>query len=54
MRVGAFAHLGIGAMALPGAEIGEGAVVGAGAVVLKTVAAGVTVVGVPARVVVRK
>lgn len=54
VRVGAFAQLGIGVIALPGAEIGEGAVVGAGAVVLKTVAPGVTVVGVPARVMSRR
>jgi serine acetyltransferase len=36
---------------LPGAEIGERSVVGAGAVVLHSVPAGVTVVGIPARVI---
>lgn len=47
------AHVGIGAIALPGAEIGEGAIVGAGAVVLHSVPAGATVVGIPARPLVR-
>lgn len=43
------AFLGTGAIVLPGRRIGQGAVVGAGAVVTTDVAAGVTVVGVPAR-----
>jgi acetyltransferase-like isoleucine patch superfamily enzyme len=50
VRIGALAHLGLGAIALPGAAIGERAVVGAGSVVLKTVPPATTVVGVPARV----
>ena len=45
-----YAFLGTGVITLPDAHIGEGATVGAGAVVLKQVAAGSTVVGVPARI----
>lgn len=48
--VGRGAHLGIGGIVLPGVKVGEGAVVGAGAVVTRDVPAGVTVVGVPAKV----
>jgi sugar O-acyltransferase (sialic acid O-acetyltransferase NeuD family) len=44
-----YASLGTGSITLPDARIGEGATVGAGAVVLKDVAAGTTVIGVPAR-----
>jgi sugar O-acyltransferase (sialic acid O-acetyltransferase NeuD family) len=51
--VRSFAHVGIGAIALPGSEIGEGATVGAGAVVLHSVPAGVTVAGIPAKVLAR-
>jgi sugar O-acyltransferase (sialic acid O-acetyltransferase NeuD family) len=43
------AFLGTGAIVLPGRSIGQNAVVGAGAVVIDDVAAGTTVVGVPAR-----
>lgn len=43
------AFLGTGAIVIPGVRIGQGAVVGAGAVVTSDVAAGSTVVGVPAR-----
>ena len=50
VQVRNYVHIGIGAMALPGADIAEGAVVGAGALVLRTVAAGTTVIGVPAKV----
>nr|WP_281175585.1 acetyltransferase [Nitriliruptor alkaliphilus] len=45
------AFLGLGCSVLPGRRIGEGATVGAGAVVTRDVAAGSTVVGVPARAV---
>jgi len=44
------AEIGMGAMILPGVAVGEGAVVGAGAVVTRAVPAGVTVAGVPARI----
>lgn len=44
------ASIGSGAVILPGLEIGAGALVGAGAVVTRSVPAGATVVGSPARV----
>jgi UDP-2-acetamido-3-amino-2,3-dideoxy-glucuronate N-acetyltransferase len=43
------ASIGANATILPGIEIGEGAMIGAGSVVTKSVAAGRTVVGNPAR-----
>ncbi len=43
------AFLGVGAAVLPDLRIGAGATVGAGAVVIRDVAPGDTVVGVPAR-----
>lgn len=49
--VKAGASIGGGAVILPGLTIGEGAVVGAGAVVTRSVPAGATVVGNPARVI---
>jgi sugar O-acyltransferase (sialic acid O-acetyltransferase NeuD family) len=49
VRVGAGAFIGLGAKILPCLSIGKGSIVGAGAVVLKDVPEGVTVVGVPAR-----
>jgi sugar O-acyltransferase (sialic acid O-acetyltransferase NeuD family) len=48
--VGRSAHVGTGGIVLPGMTVGEGSVVGAGAVVTRDVPAGVTVVGVPAKV----
>jgi UDP-2-acetamido-3-amino-2,3-dideoxy-glucuronate N-acetyltransferase len=48
-RVSRGASLGSGAVILGGVTIGEGAVVGAGAVVRGDVESGVTVAGVPAR-----
>jgi sugar O-acyltransferase (sialic acid O-acetyltransferase NeuD family) len=51
VSVGAYAHVGLNASVLPGISIGEGSVVGAGAVVVKDVPAGVTVAGVPARII---
>jgi len=50
VEVGEGALLGIGAIVLPGIKVGAWATVGAGAVVTEDVAAGTTVVGVPARV----
>lgn len=47
--VGASVEIGSGAVVLPDVSIGEGALVGAGAVVRGDVPAGVTVAGVPAR-----
>jgi acetyltransferase-like isoleucine patch superfamily enzyme len=47
------ASIGGGAVILPGIVIGRGAMVGAGAVVTKSVPAGATVVGNPARIIKR-
>jgi acetyltransferase-like isoleucine patch superfamily enzyme len=52
-HVGRGASIGSGATILCGLTIGEGALVGAGAVVTHDVAPGETVVGVPARLLVR-
>lgn len=49
VTVGDGAFLGTGALVLPGRRVGQGAVVAAGAVVATDVAAGATVMGVPAR-----
>ena len=49
VRVGDGTLIGSGAIVLQGLTVGPGATVGAGAVVTRDVAAGVTVVGVPAR-----
>jgi UDP-perosamine 4-acetyltransferase len=51
VRIGACAFVGLGAKILPCLTIGAEAVIGAGAVVRVDVASGVTVVGVPAKVV---
>lgn len=51
VTVGAGCHIGTGATVIQGVKIGAGSVVGAGAVVTRDIEAGVTVVGVPARVV---
>jgi acetyltransferase-like isoleucine patch superfamily enzyme len=53
VTIGREVFLGTGAVVVPGCTIGAGAVVGAGAAVVSDVAAGETVVGVPARPVVR-
>ena len=48
-QIGSAAFLGSHASVLPGVNVGDAAIVGAGAVVTRDVAAGSTVVGVPAR-----
>ncbi len=48
LRIGAGAYIGAGATVLPGVTIGAAAIVGAGAVVIRDVAPGTVVVGVPA------
>jgi acetyltransferase-like isoleucine patch superfamily enzyme len=45
------AHIGIGAIIMPGVTIGEGAVIGAGAVVTRDVPDYCVAVGVPAKVI---
>ena len=47
--IGDEVHVGANATILPGTSIGDGAVIGAGAVVTRSVEAGTTVVGSPAR-----
>jgi UDP-perosamine 4-acetyltransferase len=49
VRIGEEVEIGSGAVLIPDATVGDGATVGAGAVVTGAVAAGETVVGVPAR-----
>jgi sugar O-acyltransferase (sialic acid O-acetyltransferase NeuD family) len=51
VNVGELAFVGIGAVVLPRMRIGAGSTVGAGAVVTRDVPPGVTVTGVPARIV---
>lgn len=45
------AHIGIGAIIMPGITIGEGAVIGAGSVVTKDIPAYTVAMGVPAKVI---
>jgi UDP-perosamine 4-acetyltransferase len=49
VTIGAGTLVGLGARVLPGLRIGAGAVIGGGAVVVRDVAPGAVVVGVPAR-----
>jgi UDP-perosamine 4-acetyltransferase len=50
-EIGAGAHVGAGATVLQGLRVGERGIIGMGAAVVRDVAAGTTVVGVPARLV---
>ena len=45
------AHIGIGAIIMPGVKIGKGAIVGAGSVVIKDIPDYVVAVGIPARII---
>lgn len=54
VRIEAGADVGVNAVLLPGVRIGAGSLVGAGAVVIDDVPSGVTVAGVPARIVNRQ
>lgn len=54
VTVGQGAHVGVGAVVRQGLNIGEHSIVGAGAVVVKDVEPNTTVVGVPARVLMRE
>ncbi len=54
IKIDNYAFVGIGAVILPRVNIGEGAIIGAGAVVTKDVAAYETVVGNPARKLLKK
>jgi len=49
VAIGCDVWIGGGAILLAGVTVGDGAIVGAGSVVTRDVAAGVTVVGNPAR-----
>lgn len=50
VRIGSGALLGIGSTVIPGRRVGDASVVGAGAAVVTDIPAGVTALGVPARV----
>ena len=54
VRIGANTYVGAGSTIIQGRRIGRDATIGAGAVVVDDVADGVTVVGVPARPIVRR
>jgi sugar O-acyltransferase (sialic acid O-acetyltransferase NeuD family) len=54
VHAGVNAWIGAGATVIPRIRIGPDAIVGAGAVVIRDVPAGVTVVGVPAKTMIRK
>lgn len=51
VKIGKDAFLGTGAVVIPDGVVGEEAVIGAGAVVLKTIPAKVTAVGIPAKII---
>jgi acetyltransferase EpsM len=49
VRIGEGVHVGLGAVVLPGLNVGAWTILGAGAVLLRSLPAGVVAVGVPAR-----
>jgi maltose O-acetyltransferase len=51
--IGAYCYIGMGAIILPGASVGDNAVVGAGSLVRGEIPAGTVAVGNPARVIAR-
>ena len=51
VKIGQDAFLGTGAIVIPDASVGAGTVIGAGGVVIDQIPAGVTAVGVPAKVI---
>lgn len=51
VKIGHGAHIGIGAIIMPGVTIGDGAIIGAGSVVSKDIPAYSIAVGVPAKVI---
>jgi len=51
VRIGAYSHLGTGTVVIPNVTIGERVNVSAGSVVTKDLPDGITVAGVPARVI---
>jgi maltose O-acetyltransferase len=54
IHIGSNVWIGGGALVMPGVTVGDDAIIGAGAVVTRDVATGVTVVGNPARPLLRK
>ena len=54
IQIGAGVWIGGGAILLPGVTIGDGAIIGAGSMVTRDVAAGATVMGNPARPLLRR
>jgi len=51
VKIGRDAFLGIGAIVIPDASVGEGTIIGAGGVVINAVPANVTAVGVPVKII---
>lgn len=51
--IGSEVFIGMGAIVLPRVSIGDNSIIGAGAVVTKNVEAGITVIGIPAKPIVR-
>jgi len=54
VRIGRSCWIGSGAIILPGVTLGDDVIVGAGAVVTKSLGDGVTIAGVPARIIKEK